>query len=259
LVYSGFPVLYTAGSHVRESIFPKSRNAAFFDHHKNSNAMGVSKEVNSILHQYIEGFKQLDRWMPGIKIIQRIEPEENLFICQRGKKRFQLSQAFFRHLPQDEFRKLIFDRDCPHTCLIGTSVEEGQRRELYIRYNASHAPSEAELISIQVVVDESTELPSLRVIQLLSSSLVSWVPAKTARIVNEMAFYSVHRKKFQQLTRRNREVLALMAKGMSAEEIGERLFIGVNTVNTHKRRVREILEIKSNYELMQYGLAFNLV
>lgn len=221
--------------------------------------MGLSKDIHNILNQRIERFQELERWIPGIKIIQKVEPEENLFICQRGKKRFQLSQAFFKHLPKEEFRKLIFDKDCPHTCLIGTSVEEGQKRELYIRYNAPNAPSEAELVSIQLIEDETTKLPTLRVIQLLPSSLVNWVPSKTARIVNEMAFFAEHRKKFQQLTKRNQEVLSLMVRSMSAEEIGERLFIGVNTVNTHKRRVREILEIKSNFELMQYGLAFDLV
>ena len=221
--------------------------------------MGLSKDVHYFLNQRIERFQELEQWIPGIKIIQRVAPEENLYICQRGKKRFQLSQTFFKHLTKEEFRKLIFDKDCPHTCLIGNSIEEGQKRELYIRYNAPNAPSEAELVSIQLIEDESTKLPYLRVIQLLPSSLVNWVPAKTARIVKEMAFFAENRKKFQQLTGRNREVLELMVKGMSAEEIGERLFIGVNTVNTHKRRVREILEVKNNYELLQYGLSFDLI
>jgi|SRR5690606_5486997 len=211
------------------------------------------------IQEKVEKFREIDRWLPGIKVIQRIDPEENLFICQRGKQRYQLSETFFRHLSKDDFRNTIFDPTNLNTCLIGTFGEGVQRRNLYIRYNSTKSPQEAELVTVELIEEDFPGLPVLRLIQILPSHLMGWVPAKTARIVNEMCFLSDHKKKYQQLTKRNREVLALMVKGISAEEIGERLFIGVNTVNTHKRRVREILEIKTNYELLQYGLAFDLV
>lgn len=211
------------------------------------------------IQEKIDKFREIDSWMPGIKVIQRIDPEENLFICQRGRQRYQLSEAFFRHLSKDEFRKTIFDATNPNTCLIGTFGEGVHKRNLYIRYNSKQSPQEAELVTVELIEEDSPGLPVLRLIQILPSNLMGWVPAKTARIVSEMCFLSDHRKKYQQLTKRNREVLGLMVKGMSAEEIGRQLFIGVNTVNTHKRRVKEILEIKSSYELLQYGLAFDLV
>ncbi|GAB3223963.1 helix-turn-helix transcriptional regulator [Algoriphagus aestuariicola] len=218
--------------------------------------MEVSNERNSrVLSEKIGKFEELDRWLPGVKVIQRIEPAENLYLCQRGRDRYGLSQSFFKHLPMVEFRRQIFDAQDPHTCLIGTYSSH----ELYIRYSSADSPGEAELISVEIVKETEAGLGPLRVIQIFPSSLMGWVPAKTARIVSEMAFSKIHRRKFQQLTRRGREVLAFMVKGMSAEEIADRLFIGVNTVNTHKRRVREVLEIKSNYELLQYGLAFDLM
>ncbi|WP_092169431.1 helix-turn-helix domain-containing protein [Cyclobacterium xiamenense] len=42
-------------------------------------------------------------------------------------------------------------------------------------------------------------------------------------------------KKFRQLSDRNKEVLALIGRCKKADEIGEELFIGVNTVNSHKK------------------------
>ncbi|GAA0878134.1 hypothetical protein GCM10009119_11020 [Algoriphagus jejuensis] len=222
--------------------------------------MRLSNEKDGgIISEKIEKLQQVDRWLPGIKVIQRIDPEENLYLCHRGRERYRLSPAFFKHLPTADFRKLIFDAKDPHTCLIGTFGEKGEERSLYIRYSANDSPSEAELISVELIEKNAMGSPSLRVLQILPSNLLGWVPAKTARIVNEMVFSADHRKKYQLLTRRNREVLTLMVRGLSAEEIGQQLYISVNTVNTHKRKVREILEIKSNYELLQYGMAFDLV
>nr|MBI1228949.1 hypothetical protein [Cytophagales bacterium] len=49
-----------------------------------------------------------------------------------------------------------------------------------------------------------------------------------------------------------------MARCFKAEEIGEQFFIGVNTVNSHKKRVKEVLETTSNRNLMQFAKAFDL-
>ncbi|MGX7836104.1 response regulator transcription factor, partial [Campylobacter fetus subsp. venerealis] len=73
--------------------------------------------------------------------------------------------------------------------------------------------------------------------QILPSTLMTWALAKTIRIVDEMSFMNNHKEKYRLLSKRNKEVLALMVKGLSAEEIGQQLYIGINTVNTHKRRV----------------------
>jgi len=52
---------------------------------------------------------------------------------------------------------------------------------------------------------------------------------------------------------------ALIGRCKKAEEIGEELFIGVNTVNSHKKRIKELLDTNDTWELIRYGLAFDLV
>lgn len=75
-----------------------------------------------------DAFRVAAEWIPGIKIIQRRNPAENLFICNQGKERYGLSDGFFQHLPSYEFRRLVFDPESPDTCLFGppdaTDTEE---------------------------------------------------------------------------------------------------------------------------------------
>lgn len=55
--------------------------------------------------------------------------------------------------------------------------------------------------------------------------------------------------KLQVLSRREREVLQLVLKGLTSKEIGQQLFVSVNTVNTHKRRIKEKLGVRKWVEL----------
>jgi DNA-binding NarL/FixJ family response regulator len=46
------------------------------------------------------------------------------------------------------------------------------------------------------------------------------------------------------LSNREREVLQLVLKGFTSKEIGQQLFVSMNTVNTHKRRIKEKLGVR---------------
>lgn len=51
------------------------------------------------------------------------------------------------------------------------------------------------------------------------------------------------------LSSREREVLQLVLKGFTSKEIGQQLFVSMNTVNTHKRRIKEKLGVRRWVEL----------
>lgn len=56
------------------------------------------------------------------------------------------------------------------------------------------------------------------------------------------------------LTKRQKEILALIAQGKTSREIGEELFIGIHTVDTHRKNMIRILGIKGKGELLRYAL-----
>ena len=56
------------------------------------------------------------------------------------------------------------------------------------------------------------------------------------------------------LTPREREVLALIADGLSSKDIGERLAMGVRTVETHRTNLRRKLGLASAAALVRYAV-----
>jgi len=61
-------------------------------------------------------------------------------------------------------------------------------------------------------------------------------------------------KKKGVLTKRQIEILELVAQGKTSREISELLFIGIHTVDTHRKNMIRILGLKGKGELMRYAL-----
>lgn len=61
------------------------------------------------------------------------------------------------------------------------------------------------------------------------------------------------------LSDRELEVLKLYAEGKSTREIGEKLFISVKTVGTHKQHIFEKLDINSNADMIKYAIKEGLI
>ncbi len=61
-------------------------------------------------------------------------------------------------------------------------------------------------------------------------------------------------KKKGVLTKRQIEILELVAQGKTSRQIADQLFIGVRTVETHRKNMIRILGLKGKGELLRYAL-----
>jgi two-component system, NarL family, response regulator NreC len=61
------------------------------------------------------------------------------------------------------------------------------------------------------------------------------------------------------ITDREKEVLKLYAEGKTARMIGEKLFISVKTVGTHKQNVLKKLGLKTTADMMKYAIKHGII
>lgn len=64
---------------------------------------------------------------------------------------------------------------------------------------------------------------------------------------------------FKILSKRELEVLPLVAKGYGNKEIAEKLFVSVKTVEVHKTHIMQKLNLKTKPELVEYAIKKKLV
>lgn len=64
---------------------------------------------------------------------------------------------------------------------------------------------------------------------------------------------------FELLSKRELEILPLIAKGYGNKEVAEKLFISVKTVEAHKAKIMDKLQLKNRPELVEYALRKKLL
>jgi DNA-binding NarL/FixJ family response regulator len=67
------------------------------------------------------------------------------------------------------------------------------------------------------------------------------------------------RKSDQILTRREREILSLIASGLTNKQMADKLFISIKTVETHRTRILQKLDIHTTADLVRYAIKSGLV
>ena len=61
------------------------------------------------------------------------------------------------------------------------------------------------------------------------------------------------------LSRRELEVLQLMAQGLSNQEIADKLFVSLNTIKTHSAQLFEKMEVKRRTQAVDMGKKLSLI
>ena len=66
-------------------------------------------------------------------------------------------------------------------------------------------------------------------------------------------------KELKALSKRENEVLKLLAEGKSIREISEMLFVSIKTIGTHKQNILDKLELKTTTDLVKYSLKKGII
>jgi NarL family two-component system response regulator LiaR len=119
-----------------------------------------------------------------------------------------------------------------------------------------------------LVIQHSIEIYG-GLIALLFAVLGIWLGLKLTRnketiIVKEVPapqFFTLNEKRLAELgiTRRELEILELIANGLSNREIAEKLFVSENTVKTHSSRLFDKLSARRRTQAVQMGKELGLI
>ena len=93
------------------------------------------------------------------------------------------------------------------------------------------------------------------------SQVLSGVDSSTkamTRLLDDNLYLRKNMNKFGELTKREKQILKLVAEGMSTKQIAEELFLSHYTVSTHRKNINHKLGFKSLMDWERFVQAFDL-
>jgi DNA-binding NarL/FixJ family response regulator len=112
------------------------------------------------------------------------------------------------------------------------------------------------------LVKDTDAAELIRAVHVAAAGEALLSPTVTRRLISEFAARSRDTKSPQALgtlTPREREVVVLAAKGLSNEEIAERLYVSPSTAKTHATRAMTKLDARDRAQLVVFAYENGLV
>lgn len=115
------------------------------------------------------------------------------------------------------------------------------------------------LSSIKIFLRDKQGKPVLTITMAVPMATDHPFVGKVGRMLEENTFLHKNQNVFSLLTKREKEILKLIALGKNSNEIASQLHISEATANTHRRNIRSKINAQNNYEIIRFAQAFDLV
>lgn len=113
--------------------------------------------------------------------------------------------------------------------------------------------------SIKVFMRSATGEPTHTIVMAFPVNTSHLAASDFSRLLAENNFIRENRVIYDSLSSREKEVLAYLTSGLSAQEIGEKLHLSNHTVDTHRRNIKRKLGVSSLFHLAEYARIFRSV
>ncbi|MFP4024563.1 MAG: helix-turn-helix transcriptional regulator [Thiohalospira sp.] len=114
-------------------------------------------------------------------------------------------------------------------------------------------------IASKLLCEKPDQPASKRLLIAAPVSHMGNMNCKIKRVLEENLYMKKNFKRFAALTKREKEVLSLVAVGKESKEISEMLFISRYTVEQHRKNIARKIEHRNFTELIQFAMAFDLI
>ncbi len=84
-----------------------------------------------------------------------------------------------------------------------------------------------------------------------------YLSPRVPKVSHRLALDAMHAS-LARLTRRQQQILRLIAQGKSSVEIGKKLGLTESTITFHRARIRKVLGLASEWELLRHAILVNL-
>ena len=222
------------------------------------------EDLQQAADEKIGAIQAIEESVPGVIIIHNLAADFIVYMSERGRKNLNVTLEEIR-LPHFDYHRRFFNpEDTPN--YVPKILGMLQRNEVdeIVTYFQQVRSSENEPFrwyasSSKILLQDKEGQPLLGITVAVPIDAEHFFTPKIERLVQENTFLRENHAVFASLSKREKEILRCLAKGLNSHEIANELFISEATVKTHRRNIRNKLRADSTLDLVKFAQAFNLI
>lgn len=222
------------------------------------------QSLDSRLEARIKAFAPQAEIMPSVVIVQQLEPFQSIYMTDRGLSELGVTLEELQEMGTDYLQRFFNLEDTEdYLQKLKQLLSANNLNETFTFFQQVKFKNNDEWVwhigSTRIFFQDEQGQPSHIVTIAIPIDKLKHMPNKAERLLAEKNFFHSNLQRFLTLGKREREVLRLVALGKSSQEIADELFISVQTVNTHRKAIKQKLHISTGYDFTLYAHAYDLI
>jgi DNA-binding CsgD family transcriptional regulator len=238
--------------------------ASFFDSLNFEDSELNLKPLNERVRQRISAIATVADRIPGVIIIHNLPDFRVQYMSERGLISLGKNSPEVEQMSSLEYHERYFNAEDAGDYVPKIQNMLENNTDDIVSYFQQVRTSQTQefdwyLSATKILMRDDNNRPVLTITLAMHIDPQHHITSKVSRLLEENNFLRKHYHKFSSLTKREQDILRLLALGKSAGEIGEELYISETTAETHRRNIKRKLSAANLYELSQYARAFDLI
>ena len=222
--------------------------------------MRDKNEIEHIITLFAPTFEHI----PAVCIVHNLWTNEAEYMCRFGLSQFSLTFNELRDMG-DGYKQNLFNQDevLSHDQKIAGLVGRNDDNEI-ISYFQQVRLSRGEvwglwLTSMRIFLKDSKGQPILTLMTSVPVNAAHNDSARVVRLLDEDNYVRDNIALFKTLSKRETEILVLMASNQSGAAIASLLFLSEDTVKTHRKNIKRKIRATSYYDVVKFAQSFGLL
>ncbi|HEU0112184.1 MAG TPA: helix-turn-helix transcriptional regulator [Flavisolibacter sp.] len=221
-------------------------------------------ELQEKVREKIAVLQLFEKEIPAVFVVHDLTDFSVVYMSERGLNELQVNLEDIR-LPNDEYHAKFFNEEDARIYVpkILGLIERNNSDELVSYFQQVRTAHNEDwvwhLSSTKIFLRNKDGKPLLTITMAVKVETEHPMASKVGRLLEEYNFLQRHIEIFETLTRREKEILKMMALGINSCEIAEKLHISEATANTHRRNIRNKIQAQNIYDITRFAQAFDLI
>lgn len=212
----------------------------------------------------IAEIQQYEDDIPAVLIVVKVSDGTVVYMSRRGREELGVTNEEIVAMGTEYHRRYFnHEESKEYAPKIIALLERNNDNEIISIFQqvrtSPDQPFSWFITGTKIILKDGFGAPLLLMAAAIPVDRVHELALKAQRVLDENKFLKDNYHLFEQLTKRETEILKWIAKGLTNEAISKKLFISEETVETHRKNIKRKLNCKTTIDCSRFAAAFDLI